>query len=294
MPKNKKIEKKGKKAKAELTFLKPMGKTIKPIVGFYSTSGCQGCLLSVIFNEKEFLDLVGAVDLRAFPFIAGNQATWAKEEATKFDVIFHEGLVCCKEDEETVKKLREKTKILVAIGTCACTGNIPAYKKYMKEQDYCNLKHDKIEKLQDTEARPIHQIVKVDLMVPGCPPRAHDATDVVKNLLLNIEKHWTNPVCYECRLKDIYCLLEKNRMCLGPITTGGCDAWCPRNNYECWGCRGLTKDANIESLKHLLKEKGFSEEEILKRMRTFAGTQHEELEKAITQSKAVASPAGKN
>ena len=38
-------------------------------IGFYGITGCAGCLLSVIFNEDELLDLINLIDLKAFPFI---------------------------------------------------------------------------------------------------------------------------------------------------------------------------------------------------------------------------------
>ena len=85
-------------------------------VGFYGITGCAGCLLSVIFNEDELLDLINLIDLKAFPFI--------KEVNTdeNFDYVFMEGLVADKEDLEILEKLRKNCRYLVSLGACACTG----------------------------------------------------------------------------------------------------------------------------------------------------------------------------
>ena len=66
------------------------------------------------------------------------------------------------------------------------------------------------------------------------------------------------PVCVECRRNNNQCLLEFNKPCLGSITTGGCFAICVNAGLECWGCRGQTKDANLDAFMKMLEGKGFS------------------------------------
>ena len=85
-------------------------------VGVYSITGCMGCLLSIIFNEKDLLELNDVIDIAAFPFIKDN------EEVQEFDMIIVEGVVVHKDDLETLKKLRESTKYLGSLGACACAG----------------------------------------------------------------------------------------------------------------------------------------------------------------------------
>ena len=99
-------------------------------MGIYAITGCYGCLLSVIYNEKELLDLIKLIDITAFPFIKKNQEK-------DFDIILLEGTVVEKDDLDILKKLREKTKILVALGACSCTGGVPAYRNFI---DYSNYK----------------------------------------------------------------------------------------------------------------------------------------------------------
>ena len=106
----------------------------KPKVGFYDLTGCQGCQLSVIFNEDEILDIIGAVDIKEFRFIMGE-----KYEG-ELDICFIEGGVVSKDDLEKVKELRDRSKVVIALGACACEGCIQAMKKFHDPKDIEPLK----------------------------------------------------------------------------------------------------------------------------------------------------------
>ena len=94
----------------------------------------------------------------------------------------------------------------------------------------------------------------------------------VKDIALGkIPKAHDKPVCYECKLNKNECLLDKDKICFGPITRGNCNAICPNGGLECWGCRGPTDDANIDEMINILKEKGIEHEHIEDRLKTFMG-----------------------
>ena len=73
-------------------------------------------------------------------------------------------------------------------------------------------------------------------------------------------------------------------MCLGPITNGGCNALCPSNDTECYGCRGPCKDANIHAYLQMLREMGYSAKEMHEKMTTFAGLQFRDKEEEKGES----------
>lgn len=262
----------------------------KPKVGFYGITGCAGCLLSAIFNEDEILDMVSLVDLRAFPFIKG-----VNVEEDGFDVVFMEGLVANNDDLEVLKKIRSHTKILVSLGACACTGCIPAYRHFTLKENYEHLLYKKIDRIKDLEPTPLDAYVEIDYFIPGCPPDKQEILRFIKSILRGLEpKQYTSPVCVECRRKGNKCLLEDGKPCLGPITLGGCNAVCPTGGFECWGCRGPTKDMNLELMITVLKEKGFSEDFIHKRLTTFAGLKLPTLERVMNGEKHNNKPHNKN
>lgn len=235
-------------------------------VGFYGIAGCAGCLLSAIFNEAAILELISKVELKAFPLV--------KEVNIEdgFDVVFMEGLVACQDDLDMLKKIRSKTKYLVALGTCAHTGCIPAYRYFTARKDIEHLIYKKREFNRDLEPTAQSAHVEIDYTIPGCPPDRNEIVRFVLGVVLGkVPLPYMDPVCVECRRNGNLCVLEKDKMCMGPLTRGGCDAVCVNGGFECWGCRGHIEDPNIEALMELLKEKGFSEGQILQRMRAFIG-----------------------
>ena len=254
----------------------------KPKVGFYDVTGCQGCLLSVIFNEDEILDIINAVDIKEFRFIMGEKYDGP------LDICFIEGAIVSKEDEEVVKKLRERSKVVIALGTCACHGNIQALRKYHDDKTE-DLKYDKKrEGQEDVETpSPITNVIDVEYCLPGCPPDRDEIKKFIKEVLLGKTFYnYQDPVCRECRLSENGCLLDENKICLGPLVRGGCQAICPTSGFECYGCRGLTDDANFEEYFALMKEKGLDLTMVKKHMETFIslevneklkGTQWEKL-----------------
>ncbi|NQV08496.1 sulfhydrogenase 1 subunit delta [Candidatus Woesearchaeota archaeon] len=253
-------------------------KTTKLKIGFYGITGCAGCQLSFIFNEDELLSLIDLIDLRAFPFIK----EFNLEE--KFDYVFIEGLVANKNDLKTLKKLREKADKLVALGACAHTGCVPAYRNFTLKENYKHLLYMKRTEIQDVKPTPVDTHVNVDYTIPGCPPDKNEIMNFIKDIVKGKEpKINNNPVCVECRRNNNVCLLDVGKPCLGPITRGGCNSVCTNGKFECWGCRGLTDDADIKLLVKLLKEKGFSEKIIKQRMRSFVGLKLPNLEKIMNE-----------
>lgn len=241
-------------------------KNTKPAVGFYDLTGCNGCLLSFLFNEEELLDLAAHIDIKAFRFVKDIK------DDKQLDIAFVEGLVASNDDLDILKSVRSRTKVLVALGTCACTGCIPAYRNFIDPSKYSGLVYDKLKELRDTPATPINDHVMVDYYIPGCPPDKKQILSFIKDVLLGKRpQEYDKPVCFECRLNQNRCLLDDGKMCLGPITRGGCDSICTNGGLECWGCRGPTPDANIPLMIKLLEEKGFTKEHIKQRLRTFAG-----------------------
>jgi coenzyme F420-reducing hydrogenase gamma subunit len=77
----------------------------------------------------------------------------------------------------------------------------------------------------------------------------------------------------ECKANENICLYELGEPCLGPITRGGCNAWCTGNRMGCWGCRGPADDANVKQMEHIMKQYNFSQEQIMDRLECFGGFQ---------------------
>ncbi len=253
---------------------------MKPKVGIYGFTGCAGDQLMIINCEDELLTLFDVCEISSF--------LMAKSDSTEeeLDVAFVEGSITTDEQKKHLLEIRERAKILVAIGTCACFGGIQAslnhQKDYLKrlKKVYGTTKFT-IAKMEK-EPQALDQIVKVDFYITGCPIDKQEFLRAVARLLNgSVPEIYRFPVCTECKWRENECLLLEGKPCLGPITAAGCGASCPSHNLPCYGCRGPVEEANIASEINLLKEKGFDTEEILRRVRTFGGVKAIEIIKEV-------------
>jgi len=239
----------------------------KPRIGVYGLTGCAGDQLVIVNCEDELLAILSAVEMKSF-YMAQTNA-----DETELDVAFVEGSVSCEEDEHLLKDVRKRAGLLVAIGTCAVCGGVQASinnvdRKKCLETVYGQgapefAKHNPL---------PIDKVVPVDLYIPGCPIEKDQILTAVSSLLHGdlpvLPQH---SVCFECKFKENVCLLkDKGEMCLGPLTVAGCGARCPSHNVPCRGCRGPVSEANAASEAAILKEKGYTDEDVARAMRNFA------------------------
>ena len=243
----------------------------KPSLGFYSFTGCAGCQLAILDCEDQLLDIFSAVNVRVF-----YEAMSDNDDEAKVDIALVEGSINTDEQMEELKAVREKAKILIAFGSCAHHGCVQAmangdgkweerFKKVYGDAEFTVAK--------PMETRPLHEFVKVDGWIPGCPPGTSQMLKALTQLINGSPPTYTNSaVCLECKFKENECLLNKHIMCLGPLTMGGCGAPCPSQNMPCVGCWGIIEEANHASELKKLIEYGFSKEEIIRRFRLFGGS----------------------
>lgn len=242
----------------------------KPTLGVYSFSGCSGCQIAILNLESILAELLEKFDIKFFHIIQEQ----VKEE--NVDVLIVEGAITTKEQAEKMKKLRAKAGTVIAIGSCAVTGGIPAMKNSMDEAKvrqivFSNIKADHIKTIKAT---PVDAVVEVDHYIRGCPITKEEFAQVVTDLLAG-KKPYIRPyaVCTECRLKENGCLLDEGRVCLGPIAVMGCGAPCPTEGVPCEACRGVMEDANIPALLKILESHGIKKEELNKVKELYVNTQ---------------------
>jgi len=139
--------------------------------------GCSGCHMSFLDMDERLLELAELVDVVYSPLVD------TKEYPDEVDIALVEGAVASVDDEKKIKKIREHTKTLVAMGDCAITGNVPSMRnpigpEAILERAYIENASAQaqipcvvVPKLLRV-VRPIHEFVKVDVFLPGCPPSA--------------------------------------------------------------------------------------------------------------------------
>lgn len=246
-----------------------------PKIGIYGLTGCGGDQLTILNCEDKLVDMFALANIQSF--------VMAKSDNIEgdMDLALVEGSVSTKEQEEHLKDVRERAKILIAIGNCACYGGPQAaeYGLGNWEESFKEIYGDvETEHTVALEPKPLSDYVEVDYCLPGCPIDKYEFMALLARLLHGISPDdYPLPVCAECKWKQNHCLLLEGKICLGPITQAGCDAVCPGHNIGCVGCRGPVKGANFASEIDMLLDMGYDKEDIINRMRMYGGSKAAEM-----------------
>lgn len=239
----------------------------KPRVAFFEFSSCEGCQLQIVNNEETLLDFLSLVEVVNF-----REAM--TEKSDDYEIAFVEGSISTDDEVKRLRKIRRNAKVLVAFGSCACFGGVNQLKNRFTNINFASKEVYGKHRVDCAPVRSVEDVVKVDLKIYGCPIKKEEVEKIVLHLAIGksiaLPKY---PVCMECKRNENICLFDLGEPCLGPITRAGCDSWCPNSRAGCWGCRGPADDPNLEQLKKIMKEHGFSEEIILDRLECFGGFQ---------------------
>ncbi|MHA1907431.1 MAG: NADH-quinone oxidoreductase subunit B family protein [Candidatus Thorarchaeota archaeon] len=237
-----------------------MGK--KPTVGIFGFTGCAGCQLNILNIEDHLLDLLGLIDITTWVMAKGENAPGP------WDIALVEGSIAKNSEIERIKKIRENSVILVAIGACATHGGLSGIRNQRNiEEMKATVYGDKTDHLDVLEQiMPISHYVKVDAELPGCPMDKNEFIAAVQAIAVGKTPHVPNyAVCYECKIRENACLLKEGKFCMGPVTQAGCDALCPSKGAVCEGCRGPVAEVNWGAEFKILKDIGATPEEIKRR-----------------------------
>jgi NAD-reducing hydrogenase small subunit len=150
--------------------------------------GCSGCHMSLLDMDERLIGLSTQIELVYSPLV--DQKIFPEH----VDVAVVEGSVSSDEDEHKIRMIRSRTGTLVALGDCAVTGNVSAMRNAFPVDAIFMRAYSEnatIQKQRPTEgvpvllktARPLHEIVPVDVEIPGCPPPADAIHAVLTELL---------------------------------------------------------------------------------------------------------------
>ncbi len=229
----------------------------KPTIAITSLTCCEGCQVAILDLGDRFLEMAEHVKIGDFAFLEDTP------EAPIYDIVFVEGAPITEENIARLKKLRAKSKVLVALGACAALGGIAEIKNYQDKFERMRYVYKNFESINNPDIKPLSYYVKVDWEIPGCPINKEEFLKIAKQLLAGIPPAIAQrPVCYECQIKQNKCLLQEGLPCLGAIMLAGCGAICPSNNYPCDGCRGPMKNTDPDKLNKQLMSQNYTQEEI--------------------------------
>jgi len=206
-------------------------KEVKPVadkitLGYTHLSGCTGCTVALADNYAGLLTLLDKyVDLKYMPTLADAR------HVQKVDVSFVEGSVCINDKlaVEELKETREKSTIVVALGGCACYGNITRFSRGGQQNQPAHEAY-----------LPIGDLIKVDVYIPGCAPTPQMIRNVAVMAYLLLKGTKEQKDLATAFLTPLMKLTEKTEACFCELMTqvinqglcmgcGTCVAACPVN-----------------------------------------------------------------
>ena len=230
-------------------------------------NACSGCEISILNTGEALLDLLAQLNFVHIPALVdhkyygqlGDGTTLEIPEAT---VGIVSGGIRNTEHKHVLEEMRKKVKLLIAMGSCACYGGIPAQANMFNQAEVfdkvfrgCastdpapNPEHPNLPKWT-AACQALDEVTQVDLAIPGCPPHPDWIVDALLAVLAG--KTWSLPersVCDTCPvirekksgggsikrvlanaefnpeegLDKMRCLNEQGVFCMGPVTLAGC------------------------------------------------------------------------
>ena len=230
-------------------------------------NSCSGCEISIVDLGERILEVLELVEFVHIPVLMdhkyyGQLGDRARLEIPEADVGIITGGIRNEEHLEVARRMREKCRLIVALGTCATHGGIPALansftRDALLDRYYSTQTTDKGQP-HPTEGLPplldavyaLDEKIKVDVYLPGCAPHPDQVFSVLAGLLngapvslceksvcdfcptirrgkgqvKKLRRFLHAPVCEAPGepLDKMRCLLEQGFLCMGPVTKGGC------------------------------------------------------------------------
>jgi NAD-reducing hydrogenase small subunit len=161
----------------------------KPRLATVWLGGCSGCHMSFLDLDERLIGLSQLVEFCASPVTD-------YKDFPEVDITLVEGAVANEEHLETIHRVRERSKIVIAFGDCAVTGNVTAMRNQFGIEDVLNTAYRDnsnviigipcgngiVPKLLP-QVCPVHEVIKVDYFLQGCPPDADAIYQIVSDLL---------------------------------------------------------------------------------------------------------------
>jgi F420-non-reducing hydrogenase small subunit len=209
----------------------------KPKFAMYWAASCGGCEIAVLNIGEHILDVDAVFDIAFWPVAADYKYEDVRRYPDGYiDICLFNGAIRSSENEEIAHLLRQKSKILVAFGSCSASGGIPALANLTSKDDIFNtvyLNNPSIDNPEHILPQPCYQVeegdlhipefypsvktlndvVKVDYTIPGCPPEPHQIWVVLQAVVAALQSGAELPpqgavigagkvaVCDECPLE---------------------------------------------------------------------------------------------
>jgi F420-non-reducing hydrogenase small subunit len=185
----------------------------KPKLALYWASSCGGCEIAVVDLEEKILDVAGFFDIVLWPCVMDYKYKDIEEMPDgDITLCLFNGAIRTSENEHLAKLLRAKSKVMVAFGSCAANGAIPALANFYNKDSIFEYVFKNSPSLEESSkgifpetktqipegeidipvfwdtVKALDQVVDVDYYIPGCPPQSFQiaaAVEAVIDILQN-------------------------------------------------------------------------------------------------------------
>ena len=227
---------------------------------------CGGCEVSILDIGEPLIDILPNLEFVHMPVLMDHKYYGQTGEGTELeipeaDVGMISGGVRNEKEKHVTEAMREKCDTLIALGSCACYGGIPAMANmYPLEDLYAKVYREtpttEPSEVPTADLPPlldrvyaVDEVVPVDVYIPGCPTNPAMIADALTSLLEGKPFELAErSVCDDCPMKrekkagggevkrplgsaqfdqggpweNSRCLMEQGYLCLGPVTRSGC------------------------------------------------------------------------
>ena len=152
----------------------------KPKIASDWMAGCAGCHMSLLDMDERILKIAELAEIRATPI-----TDLKHPDESGVDVGILEGGINNSSNEEVAHRMRARCNTLVALGDCAVFGGVPALRNFFTLEESLQRAYVETESTDESGVIPddpelctpmtvkaLHEVVPVDVFVPGCPPDA--------------------------------------------------------------------------------------------------------------------------
>ncbi len=153
-----------------------------------SLAGCFGCHMSFLDIDEKIIELLEYVELNRSPLTD-------IKHCVDCDIGLIEGGLCNTDNVHVLREFRANCKTIIAVGACAINGGVPAMRNHytltecLAESYLEGIGVDNPQIPDDTElplllnkVHPLHEVIKVDYYLPGCPPPADAFMKLLEDL----------------------------------------------------------------------------------------------------------------
>jgi F420-non-reducing hydrogenase small subunit len=168
----------------------------KPTLALYWAASCGGCEIAVLDIEEKILAVADHFDIVFWPCATDFKYSDVEAMPAKsIDICLFNGAIRTSENERLAKLLREKSKVLVAFGSCAHEGCIPALANLTRKDEIFETAYVRTPSTDNSKrlfpqlttqvnegeleipefyetVMTLDQVVPVDYYIPGCPPQS--------------------------------------------------------------------------------------------------------------------------